>query len=270
MILTTLGTGTVVPEPHRRCAAHLVSTGDVRMLLDCGPGAVHRMAEADVDWRTLTHLAITHFHNDHIGDVPMLFFAWKHGMRPSRSLPLDVIGPAGTARLLAGMGIFGDHVTRPPFPIRVQECDGGESMTLSNSVHLRCERTPHTDVSLAFRIEDGSASASYTGDTGESEQVARFAAGSDVLLAECSLPESDAMATHLTPVQLARMARLARPRLLVVTHCYPQLDRRQVPWLLREGGWAGATHVARDGDQFDVRTARLRPGADEQRFGRSQ
>lgn len=270
MILTTLGTGTVVPEPDRRCAAHVISAADVRMLMDCGPGAVHRMAEAGVEWRTLTHLAITHFHNDHIGDIPMLFFAWRHGMRPSRGLPLDVIGPIGTARLLAGMGIFGDHVARPSFPIRVHECDGGESMTLANGVHLRCERTPHTDVSLAFRLEDGSAAVCYTGDTGESEDVARFAAGSDVFLAECSLPDSEGMATHLTPSRLASMARLAQPALLVVTHCYPQLDRRQVPALLRDGGWMGATHVATDGDQFDVKGARLRGGADMQKFGRAQ
>ena len=49
--LTTLGTGTIALSPSRSCAAHVVEAGDVRLLLDCGPGTVHRLAERGIEWQ---------------------------------------------------------------------------------------------------------------------------------------------------------------------------------------------------------------------------
>ena len=42
------------------------------MLVDCGAGAVFRMAQLGIDWRTITHLALTHFHADHTGQLGAL------------------------------------------------------------------------------------------------------------------------------------------------------------------------------------------------------
>src|SRR5437764_14205258 len=97
MRLTTLGTGTVALSPSRVCSGQLVQAGTVTLLMDCGSGVVHRMAEHALPWREITHVAFTHFHLDHIGDFATLMFAWKYGDRPGRSAPLVVIGPAGTA-----------------------------------------------------------------------------------------------------------------------------------------------------------------------------
>ena len=100
MRLITLGTGTIALSPDRVCAGHLVEAGAVRLLLDCGSGVAHRLAEYAIAWREITHVAFTHFHLDHVGDFPTLMFAWKYGDRPGRSAPLVVIGPAGTTALL--------------------------------------------------------------------------------------------------------------------------------------------------------------------------
>src|SRR5690606_15588535 len=129
MKLTVVGSGTAAPEPDRVCAGHLLESAELRLLLDCGPGVVHGMARLALDWRGITHLLLTHFHNDHIGDVPTLFFAWKHGMLPARSAPLTVFGPPGTKKLLGRMGeLFGSHVGAPDFPLDVHELEGGEEL----------------------------------------------------------------------------------------------------------------------------------------------
>ena len=253
MLLTCIGTGTAVPEPDRVCSGFLLEGHGLRMLFDCGPGVVHGMARQGVDWQSITHLCLTHFHNDHIGDVPMLFFAWKHGMRPARTAPLTVFGPKGTRRRLVRMAkLFGDHISEPPFELEIRELGDGDETRLNDVTEIQAGRTPHTERSIAYRVEMGGRSFCYTGDTGYSEEVAKFVQAADVLLTECSLPDGQGMDTHLTPSELAAMARNALPRRLLVTHVYPQLDREELPLLVREGGWPAEVHVVRDGERIEV------------------
>jgi ribonuclease BN (tRNA processing enzyme) len=254
VILTCVGTGTAAPEPDRVCSGYLVETQGLTLLLDCGGGVVHNLARIGLPWQRITHLFISHFHNDHIGDVPLLFFAWRHGMLPGRSDPLTVIGPKGTRRLLNRMaGVFGRHLAEPGFPVEILEVAGGEPhVRLSDVVVLSTAKTPHTDESLAVRIQSESRALCYTGDTGFSRDVATFAQGVDTLLIECSVPDDHAMETHLSPRSVAEMARIALPRRLLVTHIYPQLPRGQVPGLVRAGGWPARTEIAADGDRIEI------------------
>ena len=253
MHLTCIGTGTAVPEPDRVCSGYLLETSGLRLLLDCGGGVVHSMARLGVDWHTLTHLVLTHFHNDHIGDVPLLFFAWKWGMLPPRAEPIRVIGPTGTGQLLQRMAdVFGDHLAEPRFPVVVDEIAAGDERRLNEGVRLRAFKTPHTAESLAFRIEAGARSLCYTGDTGPSTELGVFAQGVDALVIECSLPDELGMAMHLTPSQVADLARTARPRRLLVTHVYPLLPRNRVPELVQAAGSPTAAEMLQDGAVFEI------------------
>ncbi len=91
----------------------------------------------------------------------------------------------------------------------------------------------------------------YTGDTGPSDALARWAGECDLLLAECSLPEDRAMEIHLTPAQAGRLARAARARQLVLTHLYPPLDAGSaVAGAAAE--FDGAITAAEDGARFTI------------------
>ena len=69
MRLTALGTGTVALSRERSCAGYLLEAGAVRLLLDCGSGITHRLAELGDRWQSITHVALTHFHIDHHADL---------------------------------------------------------------------------------------------------------------------------------------------------------------------------------------------------------
>jgi ribonuclease BN (tRNA processing enzyme) len=242
--LTVAGCGTAVPEPDRACSGYFVEAGRVRLLLDCGPGVVHRLARLQLGWQEITH----------VGDVPMLFFALRHGMPPGRVQPLTVYGPVGVRAFFAGLvAVFGEHLHDPGFPVDVIEVEPGRSVPLGDDASASAHRTPHTSNSIAYRIVTQAGDVGYTGDTGYSEDVADFLAGTSILVAECSLPDDAAVPTHLTPSRLGRMAARAAPAQLVVTHVYPQLDRAQLPDRLRANGWNGPCLVAFDGLQLPVR-----------------
>ncbi|MGK7313163.1 MAG: MBL fold metallo-hydrolase [Candidatus Longimicrobiales bacterium M2_2A_002] len=252
MKLTVVGSGTASPEAGRVCPGFWVEAGDERLLLDCGGGVVHGMARLAVPWPELDHLLITHFHNDHIGDIPMLLFALKHGVYPARNKPLTIWAPRGIRERLKAMeAAFGDHVADPGFPVVIREVSARASFDVGR-VGVRASATPHTDDSLAYRLQQNGVSLGYTGDTGPSEAVGTFMKGVDVLVAECSLPDELAIETHLSPSSLAEMAARARPGRLVVTHVYPPLDVLGPVDRVRAAGWDGPTVRATDGLEVDV------------------
>jgi ribonuclease BN (tRNA processing enzyme) len=247
MRLTTVGTGTISLTPGRACAGHLVESGEVRLLMDCGSGVVHRMSELGLDWWGITHVALTHFHADHVGDLPTLVFAWKYARRPGRAAPLTLVGPPGTHALVERLaGAFGAWMLDPGFPFRIVELPPGESAPLGGGVTLAARAVPHTAESVAYSVEHGRRRVVYTGDTGWDPSLGEWATGCDVLLCECSLPESWAIPQHLTPEQCGALAAIARPRLLVLTHLYPPVLEVDIPAAVRSR-YAGDVVVARDG-----------------------
>ena len=246
MRLTTIGTGTAAPSPSRVCAAHLVEAGDVRLLLDCGSGSVHRMAQLGLDWMAITHIALTHFHADHTTDLATLFFAWRYGAIPWREVPVTVFGPPGTTETMALIdAAFGVKFGTLGFAIDVREIGEGEIVDLGG-VLLETRKVPHTPESVAYSIRSGSSRMVYTGDTGPDRALAEWSVGADLLLAECSLPESMKMVTHLTPEDCGALAGLATPATLVLTHFYPPVETVDIRAIVGER-YTGPVVLASDG-----------------------
>jgi len=250
--LVTLGTGTVALTPSRVCAGYLVEAGSVRLLVDCGSGVVHRLVQQGLDWASITHVAFSHFHTDHISDYATLVQAWRHGQLPARSAALVVIGPVGTADLLDRMAaLHGSWLTEPGFPVTVLELAAGGSHDLGDGVQIACTKVPHTDESVAYSIRRGGARLVYTGDMGYDAMFGEWARGSDVLLCECSLPEPMAIDTHLTPARCGAIAAAALPKRLVLTHFYTPVERTDIRGAIA-AHYAGPVSLAEDGSTFDI------------------
>lgn len=267
--LTVLGSGTLLPDRHHHSAAFLVEGCGVRCLVDCGAGTVHGFDRHGVDWQTLDALAFSHYHTDHLGDLPALLFALKHGVRPARTRPFTLVGPPGLHRRLGALAeAFGEHVEDPGFPLHVEEVDrrggwhfgsaagarevGGEGGSGEDpgAPELRVDfhPTPHTDRSVAHRWQAEGRVVAYTGDTGPPDpDLVDFLSDADVLIAETSLPDSTEMENHLTPSRVAALAREARPGLLITTHVYPPLVPEEVPGLVAKAGYGGRTEAGVDG-----------------------
>jgi ribonuclease BN (tRNA processing enzyme) len=247
-ILTVLGSGTCVPNHARHSPAFHLDVGTSRLLLDCGPGTLHGFDAHRVRWAELTHVAVTHFHTDHVGDLPAVLFALKNAAQPRRTAPLTLIGPLGLGSFLRGLaGVFGDHVVSSGFELPVVEVVPGVAYAdPRGDFVLEACATPHTDESVAYRVSGAWGTVGYTGDTGPSDEVASFLRGCDVLVGECALGDPPPMDRHLSPVLLAELAAVADPDLLVVTHVYPPLSPDEAVRLVRER-FQGATVAGRDG-----------------------
>lgn len=252
MRLTVLGTGTIALSPTRACSGYFVEHGDTRLLMDCGPGVARRLAELALPWPAITHMALSHFHIDHHGDLPALIFASKYGILPPRSAPLHILGPVGTADLLQRLAAtYGSWVTDPGFPVEVVELASGAGVSLGADLRLEARQVPHTAESVAYSVAAGAHRLVYTGDTGFDPGLAEWARGCDVLLCECSLPEAMAIAEHLTPERCGALAEVAGPRRLVLTHLYPPVEGVDIAAAIA-ARYPGPVTVARDGWQTDI------------------
>lgn len=245
-VLTVVGSGTLLPDGERSSAAHFVRRAGLRILLDCGSGAVHGMGGLGLPWAELTHVVISHFHVDHVGDLPALLFALRHGA--DRAEPLRIVGPVGTRTLVRRLrDAHGDFVEDPGFPVKIREVESGDVVDAADGVRLRFASTVHTGESLACRVEAAGGTLGYTGDAGYSDELASFMHGVDVLLSECALADPPEIETHLSPAGVARMATVARPGLVVLTHVYPPVEPDEVADLVRDAGWDGPARMAEDG-----------------------
>ena len=252
MDLVTVGTGTVAPSARRTCACHWVARGDLRLLLDCGAGALHRLAEFGLPWHQVSHVVLSHFHPDHWGELPMLVYALKYTTVPPRSEPLVILGPPGVVQLLRTLAEgYGPWLLDPGFPIGILDVRDGEPFPLNADVSLETFPVPHTTESVALALVAPEGRLVYTGDTGPSGELARWATGCDLLLAECSLPEAMAMDIHLTPERAGELARDAQAKRLVLTHFYPPVETTD-PAALAGTRFSGSIAAARDGDRFTI------------------
>jgi ribonuclease BN (tRNA processing enzyme) len=250
LTLVTAGTGTVAPSATRAGPAHWVERGDVRLLMDCGAGATHRLAQCALPWEHVTHVALTHFHPDHFGELPALLFALRHATK--RVEPLVIVGPAGTVRLVRALAEgFGEWMLDPGYPIGILDLQAGEPFPLSPDVMLEVHPTPHTSESVAFGITAPEGRLVYTGDTGPSEELAGWARGCALLLSECSLPDDRAIEGHLTPRTAAALAVGAGAGRLVLTHLYPPTEEVDVRAEIA-AHYRGSITLAADGDRFEV------------------
>jgi ribonuclease BN (tRNA processing enzyme) len=263
--LVVVGCGTVVPEADRGCSSYYVELGGGRILLDCGAGAVQSLARLGLPWSEISDLVITHFHADHVGALPGLFFALRHGIQPARREALTVWGPPGTRGLFERLAAaLGDYLLDPGFPLSFRELEPGSGAELSSGVALSVHETAHTEESHAVRLDGPDAAVGYTGDTGPMPGLGRFFGEMDLLVSECSLTDDQVGDNHLSPTRVAAIAAEARPGLLLLSHIYPHVrERYDVPALVAAAGWAGPTRVAADGMSIS-----LPPGSGGETAGR--
>jgi ribonuclease BN (tRNA processing enzyme) len=259
MKLVVLGSGTSVPHSKRAAAGFWLQTESGSLLLDCGADAAHRMAQENLDWPNLDAIWISHLHLDHCGGLASFLFGTKHAPQTQeRRKPLRIFGCRGIIKLLQAIDEANSYgLLEQPFPIELQEMPPSDKIrdhefAILPGLRARTFSTPHTNESLAIRLTDrDGASIVYSSDTGYSEELAAFARAADLLILECAFWRDKPTAKHLELADAMRLAHLAEPRKLILTHLYPEWDGIDLEGKAKEL-WPGETIAAYDGLRLEV------------------
>lgn len=239
--LQVLGSGGPISDDLRSSSAEVIWwKGKSKIMIDAGGGAYLRFGQSGSKLEDLDFLGITHFHTDHVADLPALL---KGGYFFKREDPLDIAGPqAGSAfpslsgymdalfnskdgayAYLNGLydgsdGLFPVTITDVPYqtttPTKVYQQDGLTIYALG---------IPHGDVPcLAYRIESDQGVIVISADqNGSNPAFLDFAQGADILVMPMAIHESaDEVSAfmHAKPSVIGEIAAKINPKLLVLNH----------------------------------------------------
>ena len=219
MQITVLGKSPAWQDADGACSGYLVRCGGTTVLLDCGPGVFAKLRTV-VDYADVDAVVISHLHADHVMDlVPFAsgirYRPWE-GAAPRPRLLAPPGAPETFARLCEGGTMTADHIELA-FALTVY--DPAQALELGG-LRVRFQPVPHYIPANAVEFACDGARFTFGADCGPSEDLARFAAGTDLLMTEATLlePEPPDDRGHLTPFEAGEHARRAGAKRLVLTH----------------------------------------------------
>jgi len=242
--VTLLGTGNPRPVMSRFGPSILVEAGNRKLLFDCGRGATQRLHQLEIPFNQADMLFLTHLHSDHTVGIPDL---WLTGWVMGRHVPLRVWGPAGTAAMMKHLEeayAFDVHIRRDVDEQLAAEGAAVEAHDIEqgmvyeqDGVKVTAFTVDHGVVkpALGYRVDYAGHSVTLSGDTRPSENLIRFAQGTDVLIHEVldleAYREADrtytsaqvekVIAHHTTGEEAGIVFSRVKPRLAVYSHVVP-------------------------------------------------
>ena len=267
-----LGTGTPNADPNRWGPAVAIVVDDESYLVDAGVGIVRRAAAAAEKGlkalapRGLRRVFITHLHSDHTLGLPDLMLSpWVL----EREVPLDVYGPPGIAAMTRHI----EEAWREDIAMRLYGLEPQSSRNYKAIPHeiaagrvfedarvkVTAIAVPHGSWPEAFgyRFETPERTIVVSGDTRPSDAIADACSGCDLLIHEVYSAEKLTArprewqtyhrAVHTSTIELAALARKARPKLLVLYHqLYWGATDDDLLREIREAGYAGPVIAGTD------------------------
>lgn len=212
---TILGTGSALPSPNRLQTGILLTTDKTRLLVDCGSGVVHRLAQLEVDPRTIDAVLLTHHHLDHVADLPTLA---KARVLQNHN-PLRVAGPPDTAAVCDHLFTVDDLANRLELTVTEHTPDDGSIELAGFEIEL--VETTHSKQCFAYRFGDA---LTISGDTEPDDDVLHLADGVDTLIHECAYPDGVDSAGHSTPTALADALDGIDVERVYLTHLFPSAE----------------------------------------------
>ena len=269
--VTLLGTGTPQPIMERFGASILVQAGSEILLFDAGRGCLQRLFQINISYDRINALFLTHLHSDHIVGLPDL---WLTGWLISRRVtPLNVFGPTGTDEMInylrkafafdIKMRIEDDRRSEEGSKFLVKEIEQGVIYE-KNGVKVIAFEVDHHPVVPAFgyRVEYNGHSVTLSGDTRYSENLIKFAKGTDLLIHEVAVapdtlsksdPAYPILAHHTTPEQASKVFNEVKPKLAAYSHIVKIYGRNEQELLKRtKANYSGRFVIGADLMNFSI------------------
>lgn len=248
-----LGSGTPVADPYRSGCSIAIIVNAMPYIVDFGPGVMRQLSAVTpyfsqpgqgiegLDLRNVTRAFLTHLHSDHTTGYPDLILTpWAVG-GSGRDRPLEVYGPTGLTRMtenilkayeedinyrIKGLQYNNDQGWR----VNSHEILEEGVIYQDSNVKVEAFPAPHGtwDNAWSYRFTTPDKIVVISGDTRYSEKLIEYSKGADILFCEVYSEKLMPWAGldyfrshHISTTELAKLAKKAEPKLLVLYHVMP-------------------------------------------------
>jgi len=190
-----------------------------RFAIDFGASSLIALTQQGIEHNSIDAIVLTHLHGDHCGGVPFLLIDAMLGAKRTR--PLTIAGPRDLQRRMDVMreALFpGSKMMTPKFGLTWLEMQPGRPHEILDLI-VTPQAARHTAETnpTAVRVEVGGKVVAYTGDTEWTDDVAKVAAGADLLIAESYFFDKP-VKWHLNYHDIAERRDRLGARRVILTH----------------------------------------------------
>ena len=187
MRLTVVGCGDAFGSGGRLQTCYHVVAGRETLLIDCGATAIIGLNRLGLDANAVGTILISHLHGDHFAGLVWWLLHAQHVAK--RTVPLSIVGPPGIEdRFTTAAECLFAGSTRAPrrFEMTFQEIRAGTPLALPVG-NLSAYEVSHPSgaPSHALRLETGSQTLAFTGDTEWVEPLIECGRNADLYIMEC-------------------------------------------------------------------------------------
>ena len=149
-----------------------------------------------------------------------------------------------------GTGMSAEHIE---LAFELTLYDPADALALGE-LSLRFQPVPHFLPANAVELAADGVRFTFSSDCGPNDELCAFAAGTDLLLIEATLPEPEPEGPrgHLTPREAGEHGARAGAQRLVLTHFTDELDAE---WWVAEGasGFGAPVEAAHEGAVYELK-----------------
>lgn len=142
-----LGTGGMMPLPHRFLTSAMMRYNGSSLLIDCGEGTQVAIKKKGWTFKPIDILLFTHYHADHISGLPGLLLTMGNA---ERTKPLTMIGPKGLERVVNALRTIAPEL---PFELRFLEITEPEADFLIQGYYIHAFRVNHNITCYGYTVE---------------------------------------------------------------------------------------------------------------------
>lgn len=263
-----LGSGGPELDNRRASSGYVIwQDGKARVLVDMGAGSLLHFEQSGAALNDLEVVLLSHFHVDHVNDLPALimasFFTYRqrdlplygptgNDLMPSaKSFVQSLFGASGAYRYL---GSYLDGSDSYRLIANNVESKGKALQVVIANTSLRIVAVPvhHGPIpALAWRVELGNRSLVFSGDmNNENNTLAELSKAADLLVAHHAIPENAggvARNLHMPPSVIGKIAAKPNVKQLVLSHRMNRtIGKEQASTRLIRQNYRGVLHFADD------------------------
>lgn len=142
-----LGTGGMMPLPHRFLTSLMTRYNGSNLMIDCGEGTQVAVKTKGWTFKPIDVICFTHFHADHISGLPGLLLTMGNA---DRTEPLVLIGPKGLEKVVGALRMVAPEL---PFPIIMKEINGPEENFRIKGYDITAFRVNHNVLCYGYTIQ---------------------------------------------------------------------------------------------------------------------